>query len=68
MVTALALYTGRALSEFELVGLTTNPSIIEQVLDILAKDDPPLIPTGKKPRRRGLIRLMPEAMPPEPVP
>ena len=39
MVTALALYSGRALSEFELVGMTTNPDVIKQVIEILTKSD-----------------------------
>jgi hypothetical protein len=45
MVTALALYAGRALSEFELVGMTTNPTMIQQVLAILAKEDAHLLPS-----------------------
>lgn len=40
MVTALALYSGRALSEFELVGMMTDPAVIKQVLAIIADDDP----------------------------
>jgi len=65
MVTALALYAARSLSEFELVGITCNPAAIEEVLSILAEQEPHLI---CKPRRRGQkkgLRLMPPTRPAE---
>jgi hypothetical protein len=60
MVTALALYSGRALSEFELVGLTTNPELVRQVLALLADHDPALLRKPRKPKRPSTLQLMPE--------
>jgi hypothetical protein len=58
MVTALALYKGRSLSEFELVGLTTDPAIIGEILVIVETYDPTLL--GKE--RPAHLRLIePEA-------
>jgi hypothetical protein len=55
MVTALALYTGRSLSDFELVGMTTDPAIIHEILAIVETYDP----TQLSSQRPAHLRLMP---------
>jgi hypothetical protein len=60
MVTALALYSGRALSEFELVGLTTDPELVRQVLTLLAEHDPALLRKPRKLKRPSTLQLIPE--------
>jgi hypothetical protein len=63
MVTALALYAGRSLAEFELVGLTTNPEAIEHVLTILAAQEPHLVRKRRKRTQNMDLRLMPPEHP-----
>jgi hypothetical protein len=59
-VTALALYRGRSLADFELVGLTTDPALIDEILAIVATYDPTLLSKAAKPKRRSALRLLPE--------
>jgi hypothetical protein len=55
-VTALALYRGRSLADFELVGLTTDPAIIREILTIVEAYDPTLLAK----ERPAQLRLMPK--------
>lgn len=43
MVTVLALYTGRTLTEFELVGLSTDKRLVSRVIELLAEHDAQLL-------------------------
>jgi hypothetical protein len=45
MITAVALYTGRSLSDFRLLGLTTRPDLVAEIKEIIARDDPRLLKT-----------------------
>jgi hypothetical protein len=53
MVTTLALYEGKTFSEFELVGLTTNPEIIATVLELMHAAEPHVLPVKSATPRRG---------------
>jgi transaldolase len=54
MVTTLALYEGKTFSEFELVGLTTNPEIIATVVELIQQAEAHALPSAKPAtRRRG---------------
>jgi hypothetical protein len=57
MVTALALYTGRTIHEFELVGLSTDERLVSRMLELLAEHDAQLFQKAgyqKRPRRAPL--------------
>jgi hypothetical protein len=59
MVTALALYTGRALSELQLIGLTTDPEVIAIVLPMVEEVAPRLVPPSRKASRRPRVQAVP---------
>jgi hypothetical protein len=68
MITALALHSGRVLSEFELIGLTTDPDVIAHVLPFVEKVAPHLVPPRRKASRRASVRAVPTAAEPEVAP
>lgn len=59
MITVVATYKGRCLSELELAGLTSNPATVAKVIGLLRDEEPHLV--QKSPaftRRRGSLRVV----------
>jgi hypothetical protein len=60
MITAVATYRGRCLSELELTGITTDPQVIAKVVKLLRGEEPHLVeePVTPSRRRQSSLRMV----------
>ena len=52
MITAIALYEGKTLGDFELVCLSTNAELIDKIIDLISDIEPQLLPLEDLRRER----------------